>query len=389
MQNAIKSAGFLPRLESLRGLAALTVAAFHAWQSPWLSTDGKTYSYLRSASEAWPGLLGKLLEVVSPGIGAVNLFFVISGFVLMLSLLRGAQHVGRGQARFVLARAFRLYPAAFATITVFATLYWITGWYQSSPAAYEPTSLIKNALLISTTINGVMWSLQIEILAIPLILLGYALYRMCGMVGLVVLLAALIGMSRHGSWLRLISTPFGLAVLMSFVIGMIACLAGAGLTRRLPPAATKVLFFISVAGFYSARYMVGFDSSWLILVEACFAAVMVTLLAYGTLGRVGRFFDLSVIRFYGRISYSFYLLHPLVLIPVWANPRMLGAMVDTGVPHPLIALGLFVVTSAIATPLAVAMHRYVELPGIAAGRALMAKVNLLPRAETARAYGHA
>ncbi len=384
MQGGIKDRGFLPRLESLRGLAALTVVAFHAWQSPWLNSEGKTYSYLRSMSEPWPGPLGTLLEIVGPGISAVNLFFVLSGFVLMLSLSRGAQHGGRGTARFVQARIFRLYPAVVATIAVFAAFYWTTGYSLSGPSVYELGSLIRNALLLSTSINGVMWSLQIEVLAVPLILLGYALYRICGMAGLLVLLAVLVCLSLIGTWIRLVSTPFGLAVLTSFVAGMIACIAGAHITRRLSPAAAMALFLVAVAGFYSARYTVGFGSRWLISVEAFFAAIMIALLAYGSLGGVGRFFDLPLIRFYGRISYSFYLVHILVLIPIWAHPRMLGNIVDTGLPHFVIALGLFVVVSAIATPLAFAMYRYVELPGIAAGRALNEKLRWRSGVEATR-----
>jgi peptidoglycan/LPS O-acetylase OafA/YrhL len=362
----------LPRLESLRGLAALTVAAFHAWQSPWLDPDGHTYSYLRSAHEAWPAPFGKLLAAIAPGNSAVNLFFVLSGFVLTLSLVRAGQPAFQSIKPFVLARAFRIYPAVFATIAVFAIVYWTTGQLLSYPAAYEPASLIQNALLLATSIDGVMWSLQLELLAIPLLLLGYALYRMFGLAGLLVLLAALIGLSMHGSWLRLTSTPYGLAVLNSFVVGMIASLVSPKFVGGVAPTAAKALFLVSVAGFYSTQYTVGAGSRWFITVEACFAAIMVTLLAYGALGKAGRFFDLPIIRYYGKISYSFFLLHPLALILAWKNPEILGAIVDAGVPHPLIALGLFVTVSAATTPLAAAMHRYVELPGIAAGRAILA-----------------
>jgi peptidoglycan/LPS O-acetylase OafA/YrhL len=63
----------------LRGLAALVVVAFHAWQSFVHSTAENLYG----------GWTTGVLSMLGNGAAAVNLFFVISGFVLLQSLMRG------------------------------------------------------------------------------------------------------------------------------------------------------------------------------------------------------------------------------------------------------------------------------------------------------------
>src|SRR5947208_2819432 len=74
---------FYPRLEALRGVAALTVAAFHSWQSIWIDATGHTRNFFSSGGTAWAERFGEeLLRIFGNGHGAVVLFFVISGFVL-------------------------------------------------------------------------------------------------------------------------------------------------------------------------------------------------------------------------------------------------------------------------------------------------------------------
>src|SRR5882724_5024917 len=76
---------FYAPIESLRGIAALMVAGFHASQARFAGEA------LNHASPGTDGLvdrwLGPVLPLLLDGRGAVVLFFVISGFVL--SLARG------------------------------------------------------------------------------------------------------------------------------------------------------------------------------------------------------------------------------------------------------------------------------------------------------------
>jgi peptidoglycan/LPS O-acetylase OafA/YrhL len=65
---------FIPRLESLRGIAALTVVLHHSWPQYW-----------PSPIVGWDAAALKILKAFSNGTGAVVGFFVISGFVLARS----------------------------------------------------------------------------------------------------------------------------------------------------------------------------------------------------------------------------------------------------------------------------------------------------------------
>jgi peptidoglycan/LPS O-acetylase OafA/YrhL len=201
----------------LRGLAALVVVASHAWRSPWNDPSGSTTTFLYSSAEhVYGGWTTDVLSILGNGAAAVNLFFVISGFVLLQSLTRGPDSNWVNAARFVVARVFRIYPAVLVTIGTFILIFYATGASICSAAAYEPVKLLRNALLLDTEIVGVMWTLRVEMLAIPLFILGFFLLRRFGNIGLVILLATLLALATWRVWTGLIDPTLGLALLPFF-----------------------------------------------------------------------------------------------------------------------------------------------------------------------------
>src|SRR4051812_28926576 len=127
------SLGFLPRLESLRGLAAVFVVGYHA---------------------GTPAVGGHLT-----GLSPVGLFFVLSGFVLARSLQNNP-----GTQQFILKRFLRLLPASSAVVLLLAALHWHSGFYVGFEADFSPLNVLLNALMIRSDINGVMWSMTVECL---------------------------------------------------------------------------------------------------------------------------------------------------------------------------------------------------------------------------------
>jgi peptidoglycan/LPS O-acetylase OafA/YrhL len=80
---------------------------------------------------------------------------------------------------------------------------------------------------------------------------------------------------------------------------------------------------------------------------------------------LARFFEAPLACFFGRISYSLYLVHFTVLLALICRG---GTAVR---PSPLQAVLVFAVTLGISTALAALGHRFVEEPAIRAGRALI------------------
>src|SRR3954449_4413703 len=81
---------YFHRVETLRGLGALTVAAYHM-------TGGTLHGVSLLPNIPWDSggvtqdLLRRIGLVLLPGHAMLMMFFVISGFVLRLSLARGPQ----------------------------------------------------------------------------------------------------------------------------------------------------------------------------------------------------------------------------------------------------------------------------------------------------------
>ena len=112
---------FFPRIESWRGLAALMVASAHSWQSPWRDASGQLRNFYVPAVDVDGPVLAAItpyFRIFNNGGGAVAAFFVISGFVLALSLERGPNDLPTSGSRFFLSRVFRIYPAIIATVVI-------------------------------------------------------------------------------------------------------------------------------------------------------------------------------------------------------------------------------------------------------------------------------
>ncbi|HEY0330966.1 MAG TPA: acyltransferase [Rhodopseudomonas sp.] len=347
---ATSKARFYPNLEAARGVAALMVACFHAGGTSYLSADGSHTSLLRDPHLPfhWAALPGQIL---GNGVGAVILFFVLSGFVLALTLERSAESLGQSALGFFGSRIVRIFPAALTTLALFVALHAAFGATLPMSGSFDPLNVMRNALLLKTDINGVTWSLQFELLGAPLIFAAFWLHRRFGVVPLAVIFTTLLGLSFASQWQALFDRPSTFAPLYSFVAGMAAYFYGRGLVDRLQRPG--VALAIGLACFAMARIVLGFTSVWSGVAETVSSAAIVALLAFGPF-RV-------MPRFYGRISYSFYLLHALTLPIIWSRPDLLGALVAAGVPRTAIALVLLVGSVAAITPLAWLQYLVVEV----------------------------
>lgn len=141
-------APLLTSVQALRGLAALLVVATHLW------VIERKYS---------PDAITP--EWFSHGAGGVDLFFVISGFI-MVYVTQAATRGGKGVGEFLFARAGRIYP-----------LYWVVSlallavWFVRPEmvfGSYEDPNLVKSFLLWPDVRPG-------NSLRPPLLLVGWTL----------------------------------------------------------------------------------------------------------------------------------------------------------------------------------------------------------------------
>jgi exopolysaccharide production protein ExoZ len=201
------------------------------------------------------------------------------------------------------------------------------------------------------------------LLAVPVLFLGYLVQRRYGPAPLVLLLVALIALSFSGRWSKLIGAN-ALGYLHTFVFGLLVPTLGRALVERLTRRQAGILMALLAAAFLGAREVVGYASNWTPIVEAATSFLLLAGIAYRGELALFRPLDWKLAHFYGRISFSFYLVHPITLIVVWKMPETVAQWLAAGVPSLAVAFGLGVLSALAVTPLAALCFHLFEAPGM-------------------------
>lgn len=363
---------FIPELEATRGLAALIVALFHVSLTGVVATDpawlGSLWQLMRTEGSTVEWLVTGIAQPFFNGHAAVLYFFVLSGFVLAASLERDQGRPLPLSWRFLIRRLFRIYPAVITTILLFVLLYRTMGLYISWPQAYALLPVLRNMLLLEVSIDGVMWTMQTELLAIPVILLGFLLWKKAHLLWLVGFGGLLTALSYSLDWRDLLGDPSRTAPLYAFVYGMFAFAIGRRAIRWVPPRLHGLGAILSALVLLASPQVIG--QKHLVLVQVSAASFLVCYVAFGPSPAVARALNRAPIRFLGRVSYSFYLLHPLTLTVIWNRPQLWQPILEAGVPRLVLLVALAIATVAAVLPLAWLSYRFVEQPGVELGRRL-------------------
>lgn len=361
--------GFIPELEATRGIAALIVAAFHISQST-ITTGGGDRTLIVAMHESASvveAVLAHLFDPFLQGMPAVWYFFALSGFVLTASLARDTGPIFGSAWRFAVRRLCRIYPAVWFAILAFVALYFTTGF------ALQPTygfaAILRNMLLLRYSIDGVAWSMQAELLATPLIFVAVVLWRRGRIAALYVLTTVLVVMSFWSKWKGLIGPISITEPLYIFLFGVLTFATGRKIVERIDLRFHGYWMAGAVLVFFGLTAVPGLDH-YAMLIKSAAGSVLIGFLAFGRNRVASQILNASAVRFLGRVSYSFYLLHPLTLAIIWHHPAFFARIVDSGVPRPVLLLLLWAGSTLAVLPLAYVSHRFVELPGIALGRRL-------------------
>jgi peptidoglycan/LPS O-acetylase OafA/YrhL len=365
-----RSSGFHPRIESLRGIAALMVALFHSIHL--LSVDGIPQVYLRTVwdLQGVQASLTRILMIFFNGGAAVSLFFVMSGFVLALSLARDRRPVPELAGAFVMRRFFRIYPPLALNVLVYAAAMWIVcgGWpalYNDPPPS--PRAVLVNLVLVKNSVNGASWSLIVEMMAVPFILLAHLLVR--GRSPWLILVPAIVGRIALNTPSLVFRVRYLQLFLFMFFWGMAIPLIAPLVARRASRGSAAIVLWVGVALLLGARFVFGYWSRQSLGVEAIGAALLVAVIAYGPNLRVLAALDGRVVRFLGRTSYSLYLYHPVFLS--LGVPLVMALLGPTSMPqrYPLIVgLGFALVTVPPTLLAAKLSYEWIERPVMRFGR---------------------
>lgn len=335
--NASKPRFFI--LDLIRFVAAIAVLAYHYTARDYSGLDQPPAEVYQAVS--WFTAYGFL---------GVQLFFLISGFVILLSVR------GRGLGSFIASRISRLYPAYWgALILTTALLVWIAPQLGSSvtlPQFLVNLTMLQTGLGVPN-VDGVYWTLWVELLFYTFVAVLIAIRLTDTKVYLFALLWPIVGLCVQ----QLLSGP--LPNLLSakyapfFAAGMILFLIherGHNVTRWILLCAN-----VTLGTWQTVRYEVpgAEKATGLVLSAAVVCVVMVAIFVIVAAVTV------SPVKFRGArwMTYAGALTYPLYLIHQYWGWWMIGLVYPFAGRWVALIAGITVSTS-----LAVILERWVERP---------------------------
>ncbi len=311
----------LAALEGLRGYAAFLVFLVHAFGLLALLLfviDVDRYSVWGDHDA-----IRVLLILVSRSHYGVDLFFILSG-LLMADL---AVRRWPGAMRFLRRRWLRIYPAYAMSLVAAGVIFW--SWPDRS---YRAADVLGNAALLQgifplgiPAINPPTWSLSFEVvfyLALPVAASAWVARRRAP--GPTALLAAFVAIVAAAALIPVrggIQFAYFALFIPGIGLGLLDEAARENLARRIP----LVAVLLAWTGFTLARKLELisiFDPAYYVC--SALAGGLLVLKACDTRGLLARALASPIPRWLGRYSYSFFLVHFIVITrwSAWLAERM-------------------------------------------------------------------
>jgi peptidoglycan/LPS O-acetylase OafA/YrhL len=319
-------------LDLLRFIAAAAVLAYH------FTGFGGGGPWPQAARKVFPGVG----SVTGFGYLGVDLFFMISGFVILMSVW------GRGTGEFAVSRIVRLMPAYWVSVLLGAAIFAVFGLGNGRPGLVIPNLTMLQGGLGVRNVDPVYWTLWVELHFYALIAVLAAVgvtYRNC-----VIFMAAwlFIGLYADEGDNKLLQVLFVPTWNCYFISGMALFLI-----YRFGP--NLLLWgFVAVGWLMALRWGVwraggifheATDGPALVLITGIF--VVMVLVAVRRLGWL-RWRGLTVL---GGLTYPLYLVHQQLSFPI----------LDAIYPRLNRWVALAVVTAA-SLAVAFAIYRFAERP---------------------------
>jgi peptidoglycan/LPS O-acetylase OafA/YrhL len=355
---------WLPGIEALRGVAALTVVAHHSWalsNQPRWSIPLDWLSWLPFVSEE--SGVPVFLIVEGFGLWGVMLFFMLSGYLLADTFWRSEPADLRVYA---IRRFFRIAPAYYVNLGVLFLFFAAHRLVFSEQGAKQIlanvtfTHYLFPGYSSSLNVNGALWTLTIEMLLYAFLPVMALLVRFNPWIGTAVLIAIGLGwrawVAFDGDWLRdfyFAPNHFNLGIESLFIarqfVGAVAIFALGILARwlvvhghldrfynrlpaRLGVSSFLVLMLPSIAMLYWVEKGTFYTNPVLFTVYDF--ALMVALLPALLLAARPAQFSASLLRsvssWLGERSYSIYLWHFPIILVLYERGPLKRPPVDEG-----------------------------------------------------------
>jgi len=363
------SSSYLPNLTGVRGLAAVWVLAFHGWQ----------FSNGPSLVLPLPGFGLDFTPLFKCGYFGVDLFFVLSGFLLSMPFHRAAleRRPWPSLKQFWIHRCRRVLPAYWLQLLILTAVFAYLGQF----GRITPQILVAHVALVQNMVpwlvpllNPVYWSMPVEwdfYTVLPLLALLVARCRW----PLAYLLAfAFVFAFRVLCYRSLTDTAIASVIgygdvqqLPARLDQFFAGICAAWITVSKPPSAraARAWLLAGIGLIVAMAYIAAPREDFLVRIDVpyLFFHHSITALAFGMLvlgaagsSRVGEWlFANRAMTFLGVVSYSLYLWHyPLLQVAQFA-----GATNGAHAPAWIMVLGIVVPAILLAAWLS---YRYVERP---------------------------
>lgn len=354
------------KLDGLRGLLSLIVALNHSFMVVVIPSFASVWQQNPLIFHDLQSKIQQLFMFIGNGGAAVTLFFLLSGLVLGQSLARIKINF-MGIMGFLIKRIIRLYPV-YIFIVLLTAIYMKLGFhYQTFPFSsswfnwwmnFQMTfkEFLLNFFFIHSYVGGVTWTLRV-ILIVSFIFPMFYLVNKKSTWWMDILISILLV---YLSFTLLNIQGFrDLRYLYMFYLGlmvpkfqkMFSSIPNLVVSLTLPFAVIILLGF----RYLTDEYQGG-------VVESIVSFFIIGLAAYGNKVSILNFLDGKVFKFFGKISYSLYLIHFSVLY-------ILGRLMFQNLPnlpyqnqYLLVHICLFTLSTLIATGISLLVYKFIELP---------------------------
>lgn len=298
----------MPELDTVRGIAILMVFLFHSFEDftpSGLSVPGWERLLLSAASLGWTG---------------VNLFFVLSGF-LITGILMDSANRPRYYSRFYSRRALRILPAYYLLIVVLVLLSRTSFVTQRTSWAFAGLSVVYLSNI--TPLLGVprdyapLWSLAVEEHFYLVWPAGVRMLKRGGLVIVAILICAIepilraFSVARGGLWWGPYTWLSADGLALGALLALFARSIRGSRANVLKLAGLSVL--VGILALTASLAVPRFVSISLRATGVNYIALslLAVVLWLGT-GSYRRLVNLRILAFYGFISYGLYLIHALL-----------------------------------------------------------------------------